>query len=295
MKMIFGGHTKSGKKGEKRIRAPTAQTEKRPGGDEITVKLNKRESYVQILTAGGTHIGTREYQQDALFVSESARFVKGESAMAFGVLCDGMGGMEKGEAASGLTVDTLVSDILQMDDHVNIPAFLEAEIIKLDELLTARCENSGTTLTACVIIGDLLYWASVGDSRIYILRKDEIVQVTRDHNYLLRLREDVISGKLTDEEANSDPKREALISYIGAGGVELMDVNKTPFQLENGDIVLMCSDGLNKSLSDERIKEIISEHYGNIAEAANYLPLCAVDADAGPKDNISVILIQYFE
>jgi protein phosphatase len=205
--------------------------------------------------------------------------------------------MEMGGDASRLVVESLASNLPAIESCENINAFFEDAIHNLDAEITGRYGRgtSGTTLSAAVVEGNRLYWASVGDSRVYILRRDEIVQVTRDHNYMLRLKDEVSKGIITDEEANANPKKEALISYIGAGNIELIDSNKDPFILENGDIVLMCSDGLTKSLSDEDIARIISEHYGDIRETARLLPLFAFDAGSGSKDNTSVILIQYLE
>jgi protein phosphatase len=261
---------------------------------EITEKI---ESFVVILTASGTHIGTREYQQDALYVSDTICFKRGESPRVLGVLCDGMGGMENGGDASRLVVEALAGNLPAIRVCKDIQAFFRDAIHSLDAEISARYGRgaSGTTLTAAVLEGNRLYWASVGDSRVYILRKNEIVQVTRDHNYMLKLQEEVSRGLISSEEAEANPRKEALISYIGAGSVELIDSNKEPFLLKSGDIVLMCSDGLTKSLSDAEIADIICEHYGDIRETARLLPLYAFDRGSGSKDNTSVILIQYLE
>ncbi|MDR1571432.1 MAG: protein phosphatase 2C domain-containing protein [Clostridiales Family XIII bacterium] len=261
---------------------------------EIT---EKADSFVVVLTASGTHIGTREYQQDALYVSDTVCFRRGEDPRVLGVLCDGMGGMENGGDASRLVVEALASSLPEIRGCEDIHAFFHDAIRVLDAEISARygSGSSGTTLTAAVVEGNRLYWASVGDSRVYILRGKEMVQVTRDHNYMLKLQDEVSRGLITGAEAEADPKKEALISYIGAGSVDLIDSNREPFTLISGDIVLMCSDGLTKSLSDEEIADIICEHYGDVRETARLLPLYAFDRGDGSKDNTSVILIQYLE
>ena len=265
--------------------------------DVVTVRLDAQESYRQIQTASAMHIGTREYQQDAVYVSETACFKKGETSKTFAVLCDGMGGMENGEEASKTVVESLSESLRQLDDYSGIPEFFYEQIDRLDQLVYEKHGNgsAGTTLTAVIIIDNHLFWTSAGDSRIYLFRKDEFVQVTRDHNYKLRLMDEVEKGRLTSEEAETNPKKEALISYIGSGQVEMVDINKEPFELQNGDIILLCSDGLTKSLSDDEIKGVIIENYGYIKETARVLPLIAFDTGAGSKDNTSVALIQYFE
>ncbi|MDR1953841.1 MAG: protein phosphatase 2C domain-containing protein [Clostridiales Family XIII bacterium] len=268
--------------------------------DELTVSVEEDTAYFAVVTASDLHIGTRPYQQDALYVTETACSDPGTTLKVFGVLCDGMGGMENGEKAGRLTVEQLAKDLDELDPHSDVPAFFESEVAKLDELVCEEVaggmkNGTGTTLTAVLIIDKDLYWAAVGDSRIYILRSNEILQVTRDHNYMLLLENEVRNGRLLREEAEAHPDKDALISYIGSGNVRFININRAPFRLAHGDVVLQCSDGLTKSLSDDEIKEIIIDHYGDLAETARMLTLQAFDAGEGSKDNTSVILMQYFE
>ncbi|MDL2217619.1 protein phosphatase 2C domain-containing protein [Christensenellaceae bacterium OttesenSCG-928-M15] len=249
------------------------------------------EETIAIKTAMSTHIGTREYQQDALYVSD------GERELVYGVLCDGMGGMEDGEKASAEVVEYLVNRLEVLDNEVDIPVFFEQTIREANEKLLSlygdRPQGPGTTLVTVVIKNGELYWASVGDSRIYIIRDSEIARMTRDHNYALQLEEQVRNGKITAEQARLDPMREALISYIGAPVLDIIDVSRAPFLLQKGDVILLCSDGLYKSLSDERILELLLGHEDDAGEKARTLPLAAFDESTGGQDNTSVIVIQY--
>jgi serine/threonine protein phosphatase PrpC len=221
------------------IRLPSKDQE-----DDIIIRLDQRESFIEITTAGGSHIGTRDYQQDALFVSDPARFRRGERGKAYAVLCDGMGGMADGERASCIAVEDLSRDLDALTNYQDIPGFLESALRKIDRMIYQECgEGSGTTIVTSVILGNQLYWAAAGDSRIYILRDQRMTRVTRDHNYSLLLEKDVEIGKITQEEALTHPQREALISYLGSGDVPLIDANRTPITLEHGDMVLLCSDG----------------------------------------------------
>jgi protein phosphatase len=155
--------------------------------------------------------------------------------------------------------------------------------------------RAGTTLVASIIVNNRAYWASVGDSRIYIYRRGELLQLTRDHNYALVLREMVKNGELAEAEADSDPARNALISFIGMERVAIVDICESPLSLENGDIMLLCSDGLVKALPDEAIAETMSRHFGNLNEMARRLPMAALDAKARCLDNTSVVLLQFME
>lgn len=141
----------------------------------------------------------------------------------------------------------------------------------------------------------MLYWASVGDSRIYIIRGSEMRQVTRDHNYLLRLMERVQAGQLTMQEALADRQKEALISFLGIGNVSLMDVTRQPFEMIFGDVVMLCSDGITKTLPDEQIRQIILNDRKPMEEKAEILVSAAVRGNTRSQDNTSVAILQYTE
>ncbi len=260
-------------------------------------ETRRAQSAYRVRTAMATHIGTREYQQDAAFASASLPIE--EDGLCFGVLCDGMGGLSDGEKAAGETLSHMVNALSQWGPDADIPALFIKEAKAANERVLSLfgkdgASGAGTTLVSAAIEQDKLYWASVGDSRIYILRDDEIVQVTRDHNYALQLADMVKSGEIAAEEAENDPRRDALISFIGIPFLEIWDVNSTPFALRPGDIVLLCSDGLTKSLDDDHILSLVKRHAGNLDEAARVLPLAAFDASPGGQDNTSVVLLQYF-
>lgn len=268
--------------------------------DSVTIRITKDCFICKIVTASAQHIGTRQYQQDALYVSKAISFVYGTGGTAIGVLCDGMGGLTDGGETSRQVVDIFSKALLSLKNSDDIPGFFEQQIKQTDQVIYRGATqglsgSTGTTLVAAIIIGNKLYWCSVGDSRIYILRKGEIACATRDHNYLLQLKEMVKHGEITYEAAYAHPKKEALISYIGCGKVEIIDTNSSPFFLEHGDVVLLCSDGLNKSLEDNEIKKIVYANIGNLVEAARLLPLMAYDKNNFSKDNTSVVLMQYLE
>lgn len=158
-------------------------------------------------------IGSREDQQDAYYASSS-----GDTA--FAVICDGMGGSVGGAAASQIVVNKIIEMVAIKNNTESYPAFFLRAIDILDESVVnlqkqSGALNSGTTIVAVGIEKGFLYWLAVGDSRLYIIRGDEIVQVTRDHNFALSI------GELTQEElkkAAISPDRhrtDALVSFIG--------------------------------------------------------------------------------
>ncbi|MDR1272733.1 MAG: protein phosphatase 2C domain-containing protein [Clostridiales Family XIII bacterium] len=258
--------------------------------------------FAEVVTASVMHIGTRPYQQDALYVTgfdRSSEWPEGQGGKAFGILCDGMGGLDNGEKASNMAVYMVKESLENLESFEDIPSFFAEEAARIDLAIQEECsgegKSAGTTLTAVVIFGGDLYWASVGDSRIYIIREGDIVKVNRDHTYMMLLRESVRKGNITPEEAENHPLKASLISFLGSGHIRYIDTNENPFRLVRGDIVLLCSDGLTKSLTPAEILDVVESHYGDMDSAANDLVIKAFDSSDGPKDNTSVVLLQYFE
>lgn len=253
----------------------------------------------ELTTLQYSEMGNRKYQQDAVYVTPSKRLAANRKSKVMAVVCDGMGGMTDGGLASRTAIEMMrqgFSRIEKMPD-VNIPEFFRSGIVAIDRRVAGlpkeNGRGSGTTMVAVIAEDDQLYWASVGDSRIYILRGNEMKQVTRDHNYLLRLQELVASGQMTLEQAQAQKQKEALISFLGIGNVSLMDINVQPFQLQIGDIVLLCSDGISKTLSDDRIKAMMQSSASSIEEKARTLVMAAVRENTHSQDNTSVAILQY--
>ncbi|MDR1185688.1 MAG: protein phosphatase 2C domain-containing protein [Coriobacteriales bacterium] len=265
--------------------------------DGVTEDYSQPEGYAQVITAQSSHIGTRSYQQDALYVSESHYLVSGgKDGRAYAVLCDGMGGTEYGAEASALVVEAMVNalDALSPDDDIANRLFSLTQELDIRVFECLGAEQAGTTVVAVYLDGNQMYWVSVGDSRIYLLHQEAITLLTRDHNLLMALEHEVELGRLTEDELETFPRKDALISFLGQGGLTLIDRNTEPIRLQSDDIVLLCSDGLTNSLSDEQIGSLVFETYDNLSETARRLPLEAFDT-GGEKDNTSIVLLHYLE
>ncbi len=236
--------------------------------------------------------GTREYQQDALDVR-----IYEEVPRVIGVLCDGMGGMESGEKASALAVAGMMKKMAAPwekypDVMLDAAEDMNDVVRGLKDEATGRRLKAGTTLTAVMMERDEIYLCSVGDSRIYLFRNGTFTQLTKDHVYGVELDRMAADGEITALEALDHPKRGALTSYLGISALDKISYNKSPVKLSASDIVLMCSDGLYRSLSDQEITFILSQSGGNMQLAARRLCATAVSKQ-GQHDNTSVLLIQY--
>lgn len=209
--------------------------------------------------------------------------------------------MADGGKASRTGIQMMVQGFKNIEKapQVNIPAFFQQGIYAIDQVVSAfpkeNGRGSGTTMVACIVEDNKLYWASVGDSRIYIIRNHQMQQVTRDHNYWLRLQEKVAAGQMTMEEAMAQRHKEALISYLGMGNVSLMDINTEPFTMQYGDMIMLCSDGITKTLPDAQIKKIILADEVKPAQKAEALVEAATHANSHSQDNTSVVLVHYEE
>ena len=209
--------------------------------------------------------------------------------------------MADGGKASRTAIEMMIQGFSNIEklSEVNIPEFFKSGIYAIDKAIynfpKENGKGSGTTMVACIAEDDRLYWASVGDSRIYIIRGNEMQQVTRDHNYWLRLQEMVSNGQMTMEEARAKKQKEALISFLGIGNVSLMDINSVPFQMQLGDVIMLCSDGITKTLPDDQIKRIITADAVKPADKAKALVDAAIHANSHSQDNTSVALIHYHE
>ncbi len=255
----------------------------------------------ELMTWYRSVLGNREYQQDALFVSGSRKLAANKKTRILAVVCDGMGGMADGGRASRKAIDMMVQGFQKVEKApgLNIPRFFQEGIYAIDQAIASfpkeGTKGSGTTMVACIAEDNRLYWASVGDSRLYIIRGTQIKQVTRDHNYWLRLKEMRAAGKITDKELMEARHKEALISYLGMGNISLMDINTVPFEMQLGDVIMLCSDGITKVLSDEHIKQIITTEDLKPEERAESLIETAIHANTHSQDNTSVVLICYRE
>ena len=105
----------------------------------------------------------------------------------------------------------------------------------------------------------------------------------------------VDNGQMTLQEAQAKKQKEALISFLGIGNVTLMDINEQPFEMQFGDIVLLCSDGITKTLPDDQIRDIIKNDAVSMKEKAKILVEAAVRGNTHSQDNTSVAILQYVE
>lgn len=236
-------------------------------------------------------IGTRDEQQDFACLRLDDKKV-------FAVVCDGMGGHQNGGLASFTASETLLELYERKDPLEPYSVFFQNVVHVLDENVyglkndRGKKLGAGTTLVAAAVEGDELTWLSVGDSRLYILRKNECVQVTRDHNYLLELERLKQEKKITESKYEKElSKGESLISFVGMGGISIHDINLKPFVLSPQDTLLLSTDGLHGTLTKDEI--LLCLNQSDAQEAARELLDKVESKENKYQDNTTFIVIKY--
>ncbi|MHB9024537.1 MAG: Stp1/IreP family PP2C-type Ser/Thr phosphatase [Armatimonadota bacterium] len=232
-----------------------------------------------------THSGyVRTGNEDAFFASRD------EAVFA---VADGMGGHEFGEVASHLAMDSVASRAEQISLALptELPLILHdtiqaanAEILSHADAQEAR-NRMGTTIVLATICGDRLYFAHLGDSRLYLLRGDIFTQLTRDHSLVQVM---VERGEITPEEAAIHPLRHQITRVVG--GEDTVSPEIASQALEPGDTVMLCTDGLTGAVSPEAIRATLATG-ATAQEKAEALIQAALDA--GGPDNVTAVVFTY--
>jgi serine/threonine protein phosphatase PrpC len=205
------------------------------------------------------------------------------------IVADGMGGYEGGQEASRLAVET-VHHVYEHAFGANpqetlLEAFQSAhQSIQRYALEHPEFYGMGTTCTALAIVDRQLCFAHVGDSRLYHIRGTNISRLTRDHSFVGRL---VETGVVRSEDAESHPQRHILTAALGSGREVTPHAPDRPFPLEDGDTLVLCTDGLWGLIGD---RELAQSTQAAPAEAC--LRLVGTALDRGGPDNITVLVLR---
>lgn len=209
------------------------------------------------------------------------------------VIADGMGGHNCGEVASRMAVDFIGNCVEQDSKSLFLCDDMDNEIRKLVEnankavfetsLQNPDASGMGTTLTMVVIVGERVTVAHVGDSRLYLIRDEMIQQITEDHTYICEL---IKNGTLTREEAEFHPRKHVITRAIGSSPD--LEIDMLNLEIQEEDILLLCTDGLTNMICDDEIYRIAK---ANEPEAA-CKGLIEAAKSKGGEDNITVIVIK---
>jgi protein phosphatase len=235
---------------------------------------------------GKTDIGkVRDHNEDAFYCSPENGFF---------AVADGVGGHNKGEIASAIAIKNIES-IARADGSPKTEKekekFFRDLFIQIDNDIFEKSNTSmthagmATTLILADITEEHFFVANIGDSRGYLLTEDLFFQITDDHSYVSEL---VKSGSISEEEARRHPKRNVITKALGLGENMLPDFYVGEFR--EGDLILLCSDGLTETVPDSQIEEMAREYFGDLEMLAEKLVERA--NENGGDDNITVVVVK---
>jgi len=212
------------------------------------------------------------------------------------VLADGMGGHTAGALASRMVCDSFISAYAGLNGER--PERLLKSLSAANDSIAAQVEANpmlagmGTTLVAAVFTNDGVEWVSVGDSPLLLFRRGEVALLNEDHSLAPELDRLAAIGRITPEQARADPRRHMLRSAVTGEELDLVDISRKPLVLEEGDYVILASDGLH-TLETSEVERIISAYAGDGAEAVSNALIRAVEAIRDPhQDNTTVLAVR---
>ncbi len=245
---------------------------------------------------GQTDVGRRrKINEDSFLVSPEANLF---------AVCDGMGGHNAGEVASRMAIEAISTFIESsgVEQEITWPWGMDANLsFDANRLKTAiRIANSrvfqeadkreeltgmGTTVVAALLAGEVMTIGSAGDSRCYLVRGGELMQLTRDDSWVSAA---LGEGILNSDDVEHHPLRNVITKAIGAR--EAIDLDLIEHRLMPGDVAMLCSDGLHGMLNDQDLAQLLplpdslEEATARLIDAAN---------EAGGRDNVTVVLLRY--
>lgn len=206
------------------------------------------------------------------------------------VVADGMGGAEGGQHASRIAVEA-VCEIYPGSPEPDpqqrlLESFREAnDRVQQEARAKPMLHGMGTTLTACAIVGNSLYFAHIGDSRLFLVRAGEARQLSRDHSLVARLIE---SGTIRPEDAETHPQKHVLTAAVGVAEDLQPDMPSAPIELRSSDVLILCTDGLWGQMTTAEIAEIASKSAPQNACKS----LVQLAKQRGGPDNITVQILR---
>ncbi|HVO11909.1 MAG TPA: Stp1/IreP family PP2C-type Ser/Thr phosphatase [Vicinamibacteria bacterium] len=246
---------------------------------------------------GRTDVGRRrKINEDSLLVSPETNLY---------AVCDGMGGHNAGEVASRMAIETLASFVEKsaVEQEITWPWGIDAGLsfdanrlktaIKLANARVFHAADNreeltgmGTTIVAAVVSGNKMTIGSAGDSRCYLVRNDQLKQLTRDDSWVSAA---LGEGILNSDDVEHHPLRNVITKAVGAR--DSIDIDTIEHTLEPGDVAMLCSDGLHGMLNDQELARLLIPVPESLEQATARL----VDSanEAGGRDNVTVVLLRY--
>lgn len=209
---------------------------------------------------------------------------------ALSILADGMGGHVAGEMASEIVIDQVRSYLTRDESVWKNEVTLQDAVRSANEAIRNKVRENfdlagmGSTVLVTYVEDGFMFWAHVGDSRIYFYNDGVLRQITQDHSLVAQL---VAEGTMTPEQASIHPSRHVITRSVGTEDNLQVDAGRV--MLESGNIILMCSDGLTSMIDDDTIRNTIIANEQNGETCVH--ELMRLTYEAGAKDNVTIIAL----
>lgn len=236
--------------------------------------------------------GTRPRQEDSFGTLNAGdvKLIKEQGLLA--VVADGIGGLRDGKGASSLTLDILRTDFTQYDRSRHLGVQLAESIMRAGQkVFQTYHTESGSTVVAAILYDEKLYFASVGDSTIWLVRNQEVIRLNEPHNMRFRIYRHTIScGSADPFEGRNNSEEHKLTEYIGSEEVHAIDMNYRPLLLQDGDVLILCSDGVGDVLTDEEVLYCLKGR--NSQQACAMMDSMIENKQRQHQDNYTAIIIR---
>lgn len=229
-------------------------------------------------------IGTREKQDDSFATS-----VRPYGIMA--IVADGIGGYINGNVASKITVETYLDEFEKRDVTENISYYFQKSAMLSNERIRDEFGEAkgGTTAVAVVLMGNRMYWTSVGDSNIAVLRNGRLIEINRKENVKNWLEDQYLAGAISKEDAMGGPMDKRLVNYLGYDGFKKANESDRPIFLKKRDQVLIYSDGV-EVLGQIELENILGRRT-SAQNKADMIMNAIVRKQVRSKDNSTIIIL----
>lgn len=236
------------------------------------------------------NIGKRSTQQDSFGVADTYGGV-------LAVVADGMGGLSDGDKVSQKIVLTMLQEAVQLRPGYKEGSPLYPMISNANKEVLRMCEGldssrSGSTVVAVLTEKDSFHWISVGDSRIYLFRNNQLIQINSDHIYERELLQRAVNREMSFSEVQADKQRKRVTSFIGMGKLKHIEGSLCPVKIQSGDKVLLMTDGVFHTLPEQEICKVLAESEN--AEKAAVIMEQHILAKQNPKqDNFTMVILDF--
>ena len=237
-------------------------------------------------------VGSRQRQEDsfAFINAVDVSAMKKEGLCA--IVADGMGGMRDGRIASETAIASLRWDLAAMSRKGDIPSQMKEAVLNAGAKVFEALEgDGGSTVVLCLFYDEQFYFVSVGDSYLFLLRDGALLRLNEEHNVQEReYLKTINGGSMNPAAARANEEAAALTSFLGMDEIEYIDVLKKPLKIHNGDVFLLCSDGVGGVISEEKIRECLT--LGTPQEMCHAMEEAVLEKQEPYQDNYTALVVR---